>query len=225
MPDPALLDGWTTDLTRLAPAVEPPDARAQGIALLARWSEPHRHYHTTQHLSEMLDALDALGSAADLDARDLHIARVAAWLHDAVYDVHAAPGDSERASAKLARNLLVSLGVGASDRQPVESLILLTIDHGTQLPGALADTFTDADLAILAASADRFDEYCAQVRAEYRHVPDAAYATARSAILAALADRPEVYRTAYARTAWTAAARDNVRRELDRLSASRGARG
>lgn len=217
MSDTELLDAWTSNLARLAPAVDRATARRGGADLLARWREPHRSYHTDQHLAEMLSAIDELGSSSGLGERETCLARIAAWLHDAVYDVHAPTGDSERASAELARNLLASLQVNASDIQVVEVLILLTIDHGTGLPGALADVFTDADLAILAAPDARFDEYCAQVRAEYAHVPDAAYATGRGDILAALADRPEVYRSPYARRAWSGRARANVRRELHRL--------
>jgi predicted metal-dependent HD superfamily phosphohydrolase len=165
----------------------------------------------------MLAALDTLSAAAGLHSRELHLARVAAWLHDAVYDVHAPAGDSERESAALARKLLPSLGVASADIRSVEALILLTIDHGDGLAGALADVFTDADLAILAAPAERFDAYCSQVRAEYSHVPEASYNQARSAILAALVGRPEVYRTSFARSEWTAAARGNVAREIGRL--------
>ena len=142
-----------------------------------------------------------------------------------MYDVRSTAGHSERESARLARELLASLHFDASDIQTVENLILLTIDHGTRLPGALADVFTDADLAILAAAGSRFDEYCTQVRAEHAHVPDAAYATGRSEILRGLVERPNVYRTRFARTAWTAAARANVGREIDRLAQCLGGPG
>lgn len=217
MPSHSLVEDWLAEVTALASAADPATVRAVGRDLLARWSEPHRRYHTRQHLTEMLSALDTLGATARLDDRALSVARLAAWLHDAVYDVQAAPGNSERASAALACKLLASLGISDPDVQLVDGLILLTIDHGTGLPGALADVFTDADLAILAAAPDRFDEYCEQVRAEYAHVPETSYNRARSAILAALVDRPEVYRTEFARAEWTPAARSNVRRELHRL--------
>lgn len=214
-----LLDGWLADLTALAPTVDRSQACREGAALLTRWSEPHRSYHTQQHLFEMLSAVNDLGASSRLGERDIVLAHLAAWLHDAVYDVRAPAGDSERESARLAGTRLTSLHLEPSDIQVVEDLILLTIDHGSRLPGPLADVFTDADLAILAAPEARFDEYCAQVRAEYAHVPDAAYATARAEILAALVERPDVYRTRAARTEWTTAARANVQREIDRLAA------
>lgn len=218
MSDTELLDGWLADLTGLAPTVDRSDARRAGSRLLARWRESHRSYHTGQHLAEMLAAIDNLETASGLAGRDTLLARVAAWLHDAVYDVRAPAGQSVRESARLARGLLASLHFDPSDIQIVEDLILLTIDHGTQLPGLLADVFVDADLAILAAPEARFDEYCAQVRAEYAHVPDAAYAAGRSEILATLVERPDVYRTQSAQARWTDSAHDNVAREVARLS-------
>jgi predicted metal-dependent HD superfamily phosphohydrolase len=53
--------------------------------LLARWSEPHRRHHDGAHLREVLDAVTLLaehGLVFDRDAVNL-----AAWFHDAVYDV------------------------------------------------------------------------------------------------------------------------------------------
>jgi len=217
MSDTVLLDAWMTDVTALAPTAERSVARHEGARVLSRWRESHRSYHTLQHLGEMLSVIDELAAASRMGGRDRRLARLAAWLHDAVYDVQAPAGDSERESARLARELLTSLRFDASDVQVVDDLILLTIDHGTELPGPLADVFTDADLAVLAAPEARFDEYCAQVRAEYAHVPDPAYATGRSQILTALVERPEVYRTSSARAQWTARARGNVAREVARL--------
>lgn len=212
-----LLDTWPRAVKHLVPTGDSAAAEGAGESLLGRWTEPHRHYHTSQHLTEMLHAIDELSSGVGISEREQQLAVVAAWLHDAVYDVKSPPGDSERESADLARNLLSALGFEQSDRVTVERLILLTIEHDAQWDSRVADIFSDADLAILAATPERFDEYCGQVRAEYAHVPEAAYNLARSAILRALVDRPEVYRSPYAREAWTGRARANVRRELDRL--------
>ena len=76
----------------------------------------------------------------------------------------------------------------------------------------------DADLWVLAAPVARFDEYCSQVRAEYAHVPAAAYARERSAVLRPFLVRDHLYRTAHARNTWEPAARENLARELTRLA-------
>jgi predicted metal-dependent HD superfamily phosphohydrolase len=76
----------------------------------------------------------------------------------------------------------------------------------------------DADLWVLSAPVARFDEYCAQVREEYAHVPAALYATARSELLRPFLVRDHVYRTAHARAEWEPSARENLARELTRLA-------
>ena len=42
-----------------------PDAPATGDDLIARWSEPQRHYHTTAHLERMLSIVDSAADAAE----------------------------------------------------------------------------------------------------------------------------------------------------------------
>lgn len=213
-----LLDSWIHAIAVLSPAADPVDARRSGQDLLVRSDEQHRSYHTTQHLSEMLVALDHLGS--EFGPSERAVATVAAWLHDAVYDVTAVAGASERASADLAVAAMSCLGCADDAVTAVEQLILMTSTHDGRSPGAVGDAFHDADLWILAAPAPRFRQYCQQVRSEYRHVPDPVYAAGRTGILRGLVDRDEVYRTGRARREWTAAARENVAGELRSLSRS-----
>ena len=56
--------GGVVDLTerwraaaRDAGATDPAAVAAAGDDLLARWGEPHRHYHTLAHLSAVLDVV------------------------------------------------------------------------------------------------------------------------------------------------------------------------
>ncbi|TWE13386.1 HD domain-containing protein [Rudaeicoccus suwonensis] len=211
-----LLDSWVRAITELSPTADPAQARRDGEGLLLRWNEGHRSYHTAQHLNEVLSALNLLGGADRPAERAL--ATLAAWLHDAVYDVTAEAGASERASATLATAVLTGLGCREDIATAVEQLILMTTTHQSRSADPVGDALHDADLWILAAPMPRFRQYCEQVRTEYRHVPDPAYAEARTGILCALVDRADVYRTARAREEWTAAARSNVASELRSLS-------
>ena len=101
------------------------DLRGAGAALLARWDEPHRHYHTRAHLRAVLDAVDAAATHA---ARP-DLVRLAAWWHDAVYDPRAAGDANERDSATLAERTLGGLGVPAPAATEVARLVLVTADH------------------------------------------------------------------------------------------------
>jgi len=211
---PALITWWSTDVAALSPSADPDRVHTAGADLLRRWTEPHRCYHTTRHLVEVFWALEELLEDNTLGP----VARLAGWLHDAVYAVGPAAGDNERRSAQLARDLLPTLEIDPAVVQTVAGLVEMTAAHESAGRGLLEDAFHDADLWILGAPDDRFDEYCTQVREEYAQVPDAAYATGRSAILRPLLDRNELYRTATAQDEWTAAARSNLTRELGRLT-------
>lgn len=189
-------------------------------ALLDRYSEPQRGYHDGRHLAEVLTAVDLLGG--DLDPREHALVVLAAWYHDAVYDPVAAPGANEEASAVLAERELAGAGCDPSAAGAVAGLVRATLEHdlpGTPGPEAVLH---DADLWVLSAPPQRFDEYCAQVRDEYAHVPAEDFARGRTAVLAPFATRPRLYATPLAHERWTDAARTNLRHELGRLSAGAG---
>ena len=98
-------------------------------------------------------------------------------------------------------------------------LVLLTAGHEGAAPDGASRSFLDADMWILAAEQTRFDAYCQQIRQEYAHVPDPAYRSGRAALLENLRDRPALYRTEHAREHWEPQARNNLDRELTRLTA------
>src|SRR5450631_3599233 len=100
------------------------------------------------------------------------------------------------------------------------STIRPTARHDADAAHPLDAAFHDADLWILSAAQERFDEYCEQVRLEYAHVPDREYRTGRAAILGPLLHRDRIYRTSHALHAWETPARINLGRELTRLRVS-----
>ncbi|MFV0462443.1 MAG: hypothetical protein ACK5MP_04470 [Nostocoides sp.] len=208
---------WALDCVALAPTAPAEMVAETGAALLARWCEPARKYHTTNHLQEVLGALAELVLAGELPVAEEPLARAAAWGHDAVYDV-AEPAGNEAASATLMAELLTQLSVPKATVTEVSRLIRASERHdlpsGDDKAGA---TFHDADLWILSAPRPRFEEYCRQVREEYHGIPEDRYAAARAAILHRLADRPRLYATTHAQDRWAPAAAANLRRELARL--------
>jgi predicted metal-dependent HD superfamily phosphohydrolase len=183
-------------------------------ALVEAYAAPRRRYHDTRHLGEVLGHLGGLLDHPDAGGVDRDAVMLAAWFHDAVYDGR--PDDEER-SAALAESTLPSCDVPAALVAEVARLVRLTREHKPEpddLPGQL---LCDADLAILAARAERYAEYTRDVRAEYTHVDDEDFRAGRAAALRALLDGP-LFHTAPAREAWEARARANVQAELETLS-------
>jgi predicted metal-dependent HD superfamily phosphohydrolase len=178
--------------------------------VIACWSEPHRHYHTLQHLRECLDQFGAVRELAE------HPGEVALglWFHDVFYEPRLK--DNELRSADWARTCMLAAGARAEQAERVHALILET-RHQAAPQGADAQLLVDIDLSILGALPQRFDESDLQVRAEYAHVPDAAYCERRRAILQSFLSRPRLYSTDHFHLRLEQRARDNLRRALARL--------
>ncbi|MFE2374301.1 hypothetical protein [Streptomyces sp. NPDC059398] len=195
-------------------ATEPdvPDARPYAENLLARWAEPHRRYHTTAHLTAVLDHIDTLaGHASDPAA-----VRLAAWFHDAVYRPDRS--ENEERSAQLAERALTEAGVPEARTAEVARLVRLTTGHDPRPGDSNGEVLCDADLAILASAPDAYARYAAAVREEYAFVPDRAFREGRSAVLRELLGLPGLFHTDHGRTRWEPRARQNLATELELLT-------
>ncbi|WP_040780546.1 HD domain-containing protein [Nocardia pneumoniae] len=189
-------------------------AAAVGADLVRRYGEPHRRYHTVEHLAAMLAVIEDLADDAD----DLAAVRYAAFFHDAVYAVDRA--DNEERSAELAETTLATLGAGPDMISEVGRLVRLTASHDPAAGDRNGNVLCDADLAILAADAPDYAAYSQAVRAEYRHVPDDLFRAGRAAVLRKLAEQPCLFRTPTARHRYESAARADLAAELSALTAA-----
>jgi predicted metal-dependent HD superfamily phosphohydrolase len=195
----------------------PSSARAVRDDLLARYGEPHRHYHTLEHVDAVLDALDRLSAPEPATPAT----RLAVWFHDAIYQ--GVPGDDEDASARLAEEQLTMLGTPPEVVGAVSAMVRATASHVEAALDVDIDTDTgtalvlDADLSILGAEPDDYDRYTRAVRAEYAHVPDDRFAAGRRAVVESLLARDRLFLTDAGAALFEAAARLNLARELDEL--------
>ncbi len=179
--------------------------RAQlGAELMARWTEPHRHYHDLEHLCDTLAALDLLGPASRSE-------EIALWFHDAVHT--SSPGHDEKLSAALAARELPVAGVEDAEVAEVVRLVLVTIGHRPSPEDAPGARVSDADLAILGAEPTRYRASVQALRSEAAGMDEEMWRASRRAALAAFAATRPLFHTALGNSWWEGPARANLTAE------------
>ena len=223
---PRLLRAWEAAFApRLekAPATFQQQVAELGESLLQAWEQPHRAYHHSGHLSQMLTDLDRLYAYRTQGSTPLALV-LAAWFHDAVYE--GAPGEDERRSEQLANTSLEPLVTAGlltgHELQMVSLLVRATATHelpeSADLPAGYepADIqfFLDADMAILAADSARYRRYLRGVRSEYSHFDDEAFRAGRTTFLRSILGRERIFLSEEGLQLWEEPARANLQAEL-----------
>jgi predicted metal-dependent HD superfamily phosphohydrolase len=125
--------------------------------------------------------------------------------------------DNEAESAAWAVRELLRSGAGEEMAGRVRRLIMATC-HDAAPVSIDARLVVDIDLAILGAPPARFDEYDAQIRAEYAFVPEALFRQRRAQVLQAFLGRGRIFGTPAFVDRFEAAARANLERAQRRLA-------
>ncbi len=170
-----LLRGW---------AVDPILADRTFKDIREHYAQPARFYHTLDHIQSVLEIVEILGGYA----RNLNATKLAAWLHDVIYNSRAS--DNEERSAQYAEHLCEELSI--PEGRLVADLIRRTKTHDDG-GDADAQVLLDADLAILGASESAYRIYCQQIRQEYAWVSEAQYRAGRRRVLESFLRRPRIY--------------------------------
>ena len=170
-----LLRSWAVAPSLADPAFE---------EVCEHYAGPGRFYHTLDHVQTVLETVESLGSYA----RNLNAVKLAAWLHDVIYDSRAS--DNEERSADYAERLCEKFSI--PDGRLVASLILKTKTHDAG-DDPDAQVLLDADLAILGANEPAYRAYSEKIRQEYAWVPEPDYRTGRRRVLQSFLSRPRIY--------------------------------
>jgi predicted metal-dependent HD superfamily phosphohydrolase len=177
--------------------------------LTGAYSQPHRRYHTLQHIEFCLRELGKHRA----HAVRLSEIRWALLFHDAIYDTRRT--DNEARSADWACRVMQELQRPDDEIARVRKMILATAHAGkAETPDEAL--LLDIDLSILGADEATFDEYDRAIRAEYEWAPEEAYRTARANVLRGFLERDRIFQT-IAYRGHEAAARANIERALERL--------
>lgn len=190
---------------------EAPGAGEAFDRLAGLYGEPHRRYHTLDHIAACLKALDAADGLSGGDRRRIELAL---WWHDAVYDP--TRSDNEALSAELAVADLTMLGAAAESDETAR-LIRLTAGHTVDAADRIGAVLVSIDLSILGAPAEAYELYAGQIREEYAHVPDDLYRAGRAAVLRRFLDGPIFPDPAFA-DRLEAKARANMQAEIELLA-------
>ncbi len=180
----------------------PPEEESYA-ALLATYSEKHRHYHTVEHIDHCLHELDTEIELASEPAE----VELAIWFHDAVYNSHRS--DNEEKSAELACELLRRHRVESERIARVHAHIMAT-RHEAPATTPDSQLVVDIDLSILGGSEEAYARFEENVRKEYRWVPSVIFRRKRAEILESFLARPTIYSTKPFRARYEAQARRNL---------------
>ncbi|MCU4389536.1 metal-dependent hydrolase [Acinetobacter courvalinii] len=175
--------------------------------LIAAYSEKQRAYHTLQHLYECLVLFDSIRS----DLKDAYSVELALWFHDAIYDPQAK--DNELKSAELFEKYMAQ-DLSVEIVEKIKRWIIATQKH--EATDELDLQFLlDIDLAVLAASQERFEEYEQQIQQEYAWVDPDVYSIKRKEVLAHFYQAEPLYQTEYFQQNFEQKAKQNLNRILN----------
>lgn len=157
--------------------------------LYQAYTEPHRYYHTMQHIVECLDLFDQVRDQLE----DALAVEVAIWFHDIVYQPRCS--DNEQQSAKIMQALCVDF-LSVAQLEKVSAWIKATQKH---LPSSDSDLqyLLDIDLAILASSTQRFQQYEQQIHLEYQWVEVEVYLYKRRQVLKGFYQQQPIYQSTF----------------------------
>ena len=175
-------------------------------------SAPNRHYHTLQHLSDMIDELEHVKT----EIRDWDSIMFAIYYHDIVYN--GVSSDNEQKSSILAAHRLQQI------RYPSESISLtkyhiLSTDGHSIAENDDTNLFTDADLSILGKDWDIYLTYAQNIRKEFASYPEAIFNQGRIHVLEHFLKKNDIFKTEFFYNRYEKQARKNLSEEIRMLSA------
>ncbi len=189
----------------------PVDAEKYWQELALVYSAKSRHYHNLVHLEEMIRLFTAYASELEFPDEVLY----AIFYHDYVYNV--TRKDNERKSAEFALSILPSQTT--INKELVFDMICATQLHQHNEKEDI-NWLIDFDLKILSKNREAYQQYCEQIRKEYKIYPDFLYKPGRKKALEHFLKNDFIYQTTEFRTIYEQTARQNILREIKILSNS-----
>lgn len=173
--------------------------------VVRRYAEPHRRYHTLDHIMFMLSKGFEVGG---LSMEQM----LAIWFHDVIYDPKAMTGVNESDSAAFAEQYLGDAWLG----NLVAVIIRDTMNHTPTVPES--ELVLDLDLYEFSLPWKEYERNTQLIREEYSHVAEKDWEKGRLEFLEKMLKRDPFY---YVLKDRTEKARENIEAEIAGLQAVR----
>ena len=176
-----------------------------------QYSNKKRHYHTLQHLENLLAQLTAIKS----EMKNWEVILFSLYYHDVIYNV--LKSDNEEKSAEFFEEKSKQIAIDIELVQLCKKQILATKSH---IVATDTDTnyFTDADLSVLGQDWETYSTYYKNVRKEYAIYPDFVYNPGRKKVLNHFLSMDRIFKTDYFYNKFEVQAKINLLEELNSLS-------
>lgn len=203
MDEQRFVDLWRRAGSRLGRDV----ARRLYQDLLDHYREPHRRYHTPDHIDHCLRQVDRIPD--DYPHKDA--VELAIWFHDVIYRI-GDPENEQNSAEWFRRHARGDLPDDLVDR--VHRLIVAT-EHRAPPDGGDAAYVVDIDLSSFGRPFDEFIADSERVRAESTHLTDEEYYAGQRLFLNGLLSRERVFRSELFHDLFEEQARRNIRHTLE----------
>ncbi len=147
------------------------------------YGSKRRFYHTLEHLEYIYEVLSGFELSDALE--------FAIFYHDSIYFSK----NNEEQSAVLAQKRLSLLGVPRSLIKDVVTMILDTKTHIASKEQNIL--FLDADIAILGASSQEYNQYAKNIQKEYSYLSPSVYKRGRKQVLENFLKQKRLFKSDY----------------------------
>ncbi len=183
------------------------------------YSESHRYYHNIEHIENLLKLFSTYyDKIVDKDAIFWTI-----WFHDCIY--YPKNSDNEEQSAIIAKTELTKIFSKNTNNSvndfntnlinKIKFYILATKTHKNSKNDEDLQWFLDFDLSVLGAEPAIYDEYAANIRKEYAHIPTWKYSIGRRKVLSSFLAKDKIFE--YLPAFYEKQARQNLTKEYKQL--------
>jgi predicted metal-dependent HD superfamily phosphohydrolase len=174
------------------------------------YSNKKRHYHTLQHLANLMAQLTEVKG----EIRNWETILFTLYYHDIIYN--SLKSDNEEKSAEVAEKRMKQISVSNDTIELCKNQILATKSH---VKSADTDTnyFTDADLSVLGQDWETYSVYCKNVRKEYSIYPDFVYNLGRKKVLNHFLSMDRIFKTDFFHKKFEKQSKQNLQKEIELL--------